>query len=211
MTKMKNDGSFNKYTFNEEVPEVDLYDKSDMSDIIYVRDVSYRSKINLLIAIAIFLIVSALLLSLFGMALIGKDYLWNDTDNVGNTITYNLFVSHSNNYYGRSAVNFEEYNTSSKTLDYSFDVRNSNPIDINYKIILNNPYFGEDNVDMSLINYSLYINQEEITSGKLKNEAECLLSNITIGSNANHNVLLKLWSSDLGKNNKFNFKIDVIS
>lgn len=197
-----------KYTFNEEVPESELYDKSDVDDLIYVKDVNYKRKISTLIIIAAVLIICSLLLCLFGLLF----YNTNSEDIVEeNVIQYDLFVTHSNNYYGRSGISFKEYPTQDKALNYTLKIENNNPVDLKYKMIFTNPNFGEDNVDMGFINYQLLIDNSEQSSGSLTNVESFNLFENNIKKNTIQNVTLKLWSDKVDSKNKFNFKINVES
>ena len=203
---MRKSDSLDDYTFREEVPDDNLYDKSNIDDLIYVKDRKFRRKMNFLIFLAIFFVVSSLILCLFGLAYTNKKVVVEE-----NIIEYDLLVSHTNNYYGRSAISFKDYSSLEKALDYSFKIQNNNDVVLDYKLVLNNPYFGQDGIDMSLINYKVMIDNNEVFSGNLENAKDVELGKTSISAYSIHDVTFKIWSSKIEGNNKFNFKIDVVS
>ena len=203
---MRKSDSLDDYTFREEVPDDNLYDKCNIDDLIYVKDRKFRRKMNFLIFLAIFFVVSSLILCLFGLAYTNKKVVVEE-----NIIEYDLLVSHTNNYYGRSAISFKDYSSLEKALDYSFKIQNNNDVVLDYKLVLNNPYFGQDGIDMSLINYKVMIDNNEVFSGNLENAKDVELGKTSISAYSIHDVTFKIWSSKIEGNNKFNFKIDVVS
>ena len=79
---MKNDEIKREETvFVEEVPESELYDKKNQSDIIYVEDDTYKKKAKILITIAIILIIIAVLSSLLGFLYLNQERKANEESN----------------------------------------------------------------------------------------------------------------------------------
>lgn len=200
--------SFDKYTFSEEVFDNDLHRMDEEDDLVYVKDVNHKKKLNILLVSAITLILCSLLLSLLGLVLADSD------DNVpanSDIVKYDLFVTHSNNYYGRNKVSFDDYSSLDKSLDYSFKIENKNTIDLAYKIKIYNPNFESDRIDMTLINYELLVNDEEFSNGKLRDMQDFVLIENNIHGGNSQNIVLKLWSSKVPKDRKFAFKVNVES
>ena len=204
---MKNDEIKREETvFVEEVPESELYDKKNQSDIIYVEDDTYKKKAKILIAIAIILIIIAVLSSLLGFLYLNQERKANEESNSSTNITrYDIFISHSNSNYGGNIKSFLNYNNKDKAFSYSFKVSNENPVNIDYKVELIDNNFG--NTSLNLISYSLLNNNEEIASGVLENKEVNKIADVTINSNSVNDLVLKLWSNSLDKG--FNFKVNV--
>ena len=204
---MKNDEIKREETvFVEEVPESELYDKKNQSDIIYVEDNTYKKKAKILITIAIILIIIAVLSSLLGFLYLNQERKANEESNSSTNITrYDIFISHSNSNYGGNIKSFLNYNNKDKAFSYSFKVSNENPVNIDYKVELIDNNFG--NTSLNLISYSLLNNNEEIASGVLENKEVNKIADVTINSNFVNDLVLKLWSNSLDKG--FNFKVNV--
>lgn len=204
---MKNDEIKREETvFVEEVPESELYDKKNQSDIIYVEDDTYKKKAKILITIAIILIIIAVLSSLLGFLYLNQERKANEESNSSTNITrYDIFISHSNSNYGGNIKSFLNYNNKDKAFSYSFKVSNENPVNIDYKVELIDNNFG--NTSLNLISYSLLNNNEEIASGVLENKEVNKIADVTINSNSVNDLVLKLWSNSLDKG--FNFKVNV--
>ena len=205
---MKNDEIKREETvFVEEVPESELYDKKNQSDIIYVEDDTYKKKAKILITIAIILIIIAVLSSLLGFLYLNQERKANEESNSSTNITrYDIFISHSNSNYGGNIKSFLNYNNKDKAFSYSFKVSNENPVNIDYKVELIDNNFG--NTSLNLISYSLLNNNEEIASGVLENKEVNKIADVTINSNSVNDLVLKLWSNSLDKG--FNFKVNVV-
>ena len=205
---MKNDEIKREETvFVEEVPESELYDKKNQSDIIYVEDNTYKKKAKILITIAIILIIIAVLSSLLGFLYLNQERKANEESNSSTNITrYDIFISHSNSNYGGNIKSFLNYNNKDKAFSYSFKVSNENPVNIDYKVELIDNNFG--NTSLNLISYSLLNNNEEIASGVLENKEVNKIADVTINSNSVNDLVLKLWSNSLDKG--FNFKVNVV-
>ena len=205
---MKNDEIKREETvFVEEVPESELYDKKNQSDIIYVEDDTYKKKAKILITIAIILIIIAVLSSLLGFLYLNQERKANEESSSSTNITrYDIFISHSNSNYGGNIKSFLNYNNKDKAFSYSFKVSNENPVNIDYKVELIDNNFG--NTSLNLISYSLLNNNEEIASGVLENKEVNKIADVTINSNSVNDLVLKLWSNSLDKG--FNFKVNVV-
>ena len=205
---MKNDEIKREETvFVEEVPESELYDKKNQSDIIYVEDDTYKKKAKILITIAIILIIIAVLSSLLGFLYLNQERKANEESSSSTNITrYDIFISHSNSNYGGNIKSFLNYNNKDKAFSYSFKVSNKNPVNIDYKVELIDNNFG--NTSLNLISYSLLNNNEEIASGVLENKEVNKIADVTINSNSVNDLVLKLWSNSLDKG--FNFKVNVV-
>lgn len=191
--------------FVEEVDERYLYDKKNQSDIIYVESTGSMIKSRILIILAILLILLSLMSFIFGLVYINKDVSGRETT-VNN---YDLFVTHSNNYFGGQLDSFDKYRSSSKPYSYSLTVENNNPIDISYKVELINPSYGNDNVDMTGIEYNVFNSGSLVFSGKLTNNSINDLGDIVIESNSSDNLEFRIWSSSVPSGTPFSFKINI--
>lgn len=92
---------------------------------------------------------------------------------------------------------------------YKFDVTNNNSIALDYLVEFINPNYGNDGVDMTLINYKLLRNNEIVSEGVLSNSMTSQLFNTGILSNSSDEYVLKIWSYTMDKKLKFDFKINV--
>lgn len=208
MTK-KND--FNVSTedliFEEEVGEEELYSKKNVSDIIY-NDLDVRKRrTKFLIFLAISLIIISIISALMGFIFLDKDL---KEKKVNSIITkYDLFVTHSNSSYGGSISSFSDYRSLNNAYLYKFDVTNNNSITLNYLVEFINPNYGNDGVDMTLINYKLLRNNQIVSEGVLSNSMTSQLFNTDILSNSRDEYVLKIWSYKMDKKLKFDFKINV--
>ena len=208
MTK-KND--FNVSTedliFEEEVGEEELYSKKNVSDIIY-NDLDVRKRrTKFLIFLAISLIIISIISALMGFIFLDKDL---KEKKVNSIITkYDLFVTHSNSSYGGSISSFSDYRSLNNAYLYKFDVTNNNSIALDYLVEFINPNYGNDGVDMTLINYKLLKNNEIVSEGVLSNSMTSKLFNTEILSNSRDEYVLKIWSYKMDKKLKFDFKINV--
>lgn len=208
MTK-KND--FNVSTedliFEEEVGEEELRSKKNVSDIIY-NDLDVRKRrTKFLIFLAISLIIISIISALMGFIFLDKDL---KEKKVNPIITkYDLFVTHSNSSYGGSISSFSDYRSLNNAYLYKFDVSNNNSIALNYLVEFINPNYGNDGVDMTLINYKLLKNDEIVSEGVLSNSMTSQLFNTDILSNSRDEYVLKIWSYKMDKKLKFDFKINV--
>lgn len=208
MTK-KND--FNVATedliFEEEVKEDELYSKKNVSDIIYDDFSVKRRRINFLIVLAVVLIIISIISALVGFIYLDKGVKEKYNNPV--TTKYDLFVSHSNSSYGGSISSFADYRSLNNAYLYKFTVSNNNPITLNYLVEFINPNFGNDGVDMELINYNLLKNNVIVSEGVLSNFSTSQIFNTDILNNSSDEYVLKIWSYDIDKKLKFNFKINV--
>lgn len=208
MTK-KND--FNVSTedliFEEEVGEEELYSKKNVSDIIY-NDLDVRKRrTKFLIFLAISLIIISIISALMGFIFLDKDL---KEKKVNPIITkYDLFVTHSNSSYGGSISSFSDYRSLNNAYLYKFDVTNNNSIALDYLVEFINPNYGNDGVDMTLINYKLLRNNQIVSEGVLSNSMTSQLFNTDILSNSRDEYVLKIWSYKMDKKLKFDFKINV--
>lgn len=208
MRQMKNSIPSSNLMFEEEVSENEVYDKKNQSDIIYVS--SNKNKVKFLIVLAIILII----ISIFS-ALLGFIYLDKDRSNIvddGKAVInhYDLFISHSNQYYGGNLISFAEHRSEESAYSYSFNVSNQNDLDIKYKIVLVNALYTSDDIDMKDINYSLFNDDVLISSGNLQEVEEFSLADMLIKSNSIDDINFKIWSSTIDKNLKFTFKINIL-
>ena len=80
---------------------------------------------------------------------------------------------------------------------------------MNYLVEFINPNYGNDGVDMELINYSLLKNNEIVSEGVLNNSTSNQLFKTDILSNSSDEYVLKIWSYKMDKKLKFDFKINV--
>lgn len=207
---MRNDDRKNEdFIFNEEVPESELYDKSNQSDIVYVESSERKTRVRILIVLAIILIILAIISALFGFIYLNNDRK-NATDNSDVNITrYDIFVSYSDSSYGGNIVSFKNYNSSEKAFSYDLKVSNENPVDIEYKVEIVDNNYAENKDSLNMISYSLINNNVEIASGVLENKEINTLADVTIDSNSTNNLVLKVWSNKIDNNIGFNFKINV--
>lgn len=195
-----------KFTFEEEVPDEDLHSKLGVDDHIYVEGTISKIKNIILILLAIFLILTSLFSLLFGFRTLDRDFKARRA--ATNVSQYNLLVVHSNGRYGGKIDSFSTHNSLEKAYSYNFSVSNKNPVDLKYSIQLNNLNFGNDNVDMKLINYQLYKNNSIVSEGNLENLKDYNLYDADIVSGTSDSYVIKVWSEKI-KNSGFEFRINV--
>ena len=205
--RKKNSISSSDLMFEEEVSDQEVYDKSGHYDVIYK---SSNSKVKFLIVLAIILII----ISIFS-ALLGFIYLDRDRENIVNNGEmvinhYDLFVSHSNQYFGGNLISFDEHRDVEHPYSYTLDVSNQNNIDIKYRIVLVTEGYSTDEIDMSEINYNLFDDDNLISSGTLQEMEEMELANVTVNSNSIDNIKFDIWSSTIDKDLSFTFKINIL-
>lgn len=209
MNQMKNDSTvdIDDLVFQEEVNDDELYSKKDVSDIIYEDDGVRKRRTRFLIILAIILIILSILSAVMGFIFLDKDLKERDKEVI--VKKYDLFVTHSNSFYGGKIRSFANYSSSNKAYSYDFTVGNNNPVSLGYSIELVNPDYGNDGVDMSLINYRLLKNNEVVGEGTLDNLMNNELYKTDIMKNSSDEFRVQLWSSSLDKNLKFSFQINV--
>lgn len=211
MKMMKNDDRKNEdFMFTEEVPESELYDKSNQSDIVYVESSERKTRVRILIVLAIILIILAIISALFGFMYLNKAKDDNGSSNV-NITRYDIFVSHSDSSYGGNIVSFRNYNSKEKAFSYDFKVSNENPVDLNYKVEILYSNYTENQGSLNLISYSLLKNNEEIASGTLKETEKNVIADVMINANSSDDLVFKIWSGEIDKNIGFNFKVNVVA
>lgn len=209
MNQKKNsyDIDVNDLTFDEEVSEKDLYSKVNVDDRIYVENNSKRFK--WLIIIIIVLLLVSFLSALYGFLRLDNIAREGEVSGGVDVLKYNLFVEHSDSSYGGVIKSFSDYSSADKAFAYDFNISNNNPVKLNYTIDIVNPNFGTDNIDMSLINYSLIKNQSEIVSGTLNNASSFDVYSSDILSNVKDEFVIKLWSDKIVDNLEFSFRINI--
>ena len=205
MSKKMNNIDTDDLVFQEEVNEDELYSKKNTSDIIYKEEDNGKSKF--LVLLAIILILVSILSAIMGFVFWDKD-LKKENDNVAVT-KYNLFIIHSNDLYGGSINSFSNYDSLSNAFSYKFVVSNSNPVTLDYSVELVNSNHDKDNVDMTLINYRLLKNGKIVNKGILSNLVTNKLYNTDILDNSSDEYIIQMWSSEINKNVKFDFSINV--
>lgn len=205
MSKKMNNIDTDDLVFQEEVNEDELYSKKNTSDIIYKEEDNGKSKF--LVLLAIILILVSILSAIMGFVFWDKD-LKKENGNVAVT-KYNLFIIHSNDLYGGSINSFSNYDSLSNAFSYKFVVSNSNPVTLDYSVELVNSNHDKDNVDMTLINYRLLKNGKIVNKGILSNLVTNKLYNTDILDNSSDEYIIQMWSSEINKNVKFDFSINV--
>lgn len=192
--------------FQEEVKDDELYCKKNVSDIIYNDSGVRIRRTRFLIMLAIILILISIISALIGFVYLDKDLKENN-----NTIVtkYDLFVAHSNSFYGGNIDSFSNYSSLDKAYSYKFTVSNNNPVSLKYSVEFVNPNYGNDGVDMTLINYKLLKNNEIVSEGTLNNLKTDELYKADILSNSSDEYFIKVWSSKIDKELKFDFQINV--
>lgn len=208
MTK-KNDFDIetNDLIFKEEVKDEELYSKKDVTDIIYNNSEVRRKRTMFLIILAVILIIISIISAIMGFV-----YLDNDLKQKNSNVVvskYDLFVAHSNRSYGGEIASFSDYRKLDDAYSYKFTISNDNPIVLKYSVELINSNYGNDNVDMTLINYKLLKNGEVVSDGSLSNMMTNDLYSTDILNNSTDEYAIQVWSLELDKNLKFNFKINV--
>ena len=153
------------------------------------------------------MILVSILSAIMGFVFWDKD-LKKENGNVAVT-KYNLFIIHSNDLYGVSINSFSNYDSLSNAFSYKFVVSNSNPVTLDYSVELVNSNHDKDNVDMTLINYRLLKNGKIVNKGILSNLVTNKLYNTDILDNSSDEYIIQMWSSEINKNVKFDFSINV--
>lgn len=208
--RMKKKSDFNvsvdDMMFQEEVKDEELHSKLGTSDIIYENGSARRRRTGFLIFLSVLLILLSIFSIFFGFAYLDKDL--SDKGNV-TTVKYDLFVVHSNSDYGGVISSFDKYNSMEKAYSYDFSVSNKNPVSLNYSVSLFALDFGNNNIDMTKINYALYKDNVVVQEGILSNVRELSLYDNNCASNTTNEYSIKLWSLTLGKDSKFKFRINI--
>ena len=207
MNQKKNDFEFESFVYEEEVPENELYSKVNVDDRIYVKEKNV-GVVKWLVVLAIILMITSLGSSLYGFLKLSDESAGGSgTETI--VTKYNLFVEHSNSFYGGKLKSFEKYSSLDKSFVYDFNVSNNNPAVLDYSIDFVNSNFGNDNVDMSLINYSLMKNDVTVATGVLQNINNFELFHTDILSNTSDDYVIKIWSDKINKDLNFEFQINV--
>lgn len=193
-------------TFKEEVSENQLHSKLGVDDHIYVSSRHFFG-LPLLAFLSVILGIASLFAIMLGVVFANSDK--SDRPIGVFTNKYNLVVTHTNDYYGGTISSFADYKTEKNSYNYSFSVNNTNDVDLKYSISFENTNYDFSKLDMSLIDYQLIRNGKVVKSGKFKNAVVNDLYDANISANSLDNYLIKVWSDNLTKKEKFSFKINV--
>lgn len=201
MSPKMNDFHLENEIFDEEVSENDISLSNN-----YVVNKDKKSKQKWLFVLCLLLILTSLASFAYAFSRFSDGA---NRENEVNVIQYNLFVERFGSSYGGEIASFKEYDSLDKAFTYDFNVSNSNPVSLKYNLELVNSNFGLDNVDLSLINYSLVKNNVEVLSGTLSNVFNMNLYETDISSNAKDEYTLKLWSNEIDDNMKYSFRLNI--
>lgn len=210
MDQKKNDEKIgtNELLFDEEVKDDELHSKLGVDDHIYIEsERSITGRITFLIVLSIILILISLMSAIFGFVF--KDSEYGKRDIGVNVTEYNLYVTHSNNTYGGEINSFANHNSLDKAYSYSFYVSNDNPANLNYSVDLTNLKYDSNNIDMSLIRYSLIKNGEVVAEGNLSDSMTNEIYDTKISSDTIDKYEIKIWSNNITKKVNFVFKINI--
>lgn len=205
MNQKNNLDELNSFLFEEEVQENELVDKKDFVDLIYSDDDSDKLKHKFLIGLAILLIIISIISCALGLLFSSGKLGILDGTVVNN---YNLYVTHSNIYYGANHIDFEQYRNSENAYNYSFVVANPNTVPIDYYLEFNSE--AENDLDFSLINYALIRNDLVVSSGSLNNLSKYNLYSSKVAQNSKDEYVIKLWSDLIADYQKYSFKINIV-
>lgn len=198
-----NDSSVN-VDFIEEVDDNLLYDKKNISDIIYEKSSFRKVRSGILLILSIVLILLSLFSIIFGLVYFNKVY-----DETNNSV-YTLFVTHSNNLLGGKNISFEEHVSYDNAYEYNFVINNINNVNMDYVVQIENLNFDKMNVDYTKINYVLVNYDQVVAKGVIGNDKLVNITKLNIDSNTIHNLDLKLWSNVLNKEFQYSFKVNII-
>ena len=207
MKKSDFDVEIDDLIFQEEVKDEELYSKRDVNDVIYNDSEIRRKRTKFLIILAVVLIIISIISAIMGFVYLDKDLKQKNNNVV--VQKYDLFVTHSNSSYGGEIASFDDHRKLDDAYSYKFTISNDNPIVLKYSVEFINSNYGNDNIDMTLINYKLLKNGEVVSDGFLSNMMINELYSTDILSNSTDEYVIQVWSLKLAKNLKFNFKINV--
>jgi len=117
--------------------------------------------------------------------------------------TTDLFVVHSKTNFGDNISSFQNYTSLDNAYSYKFYVENDESKDLPYKIVLHR----NDSSDISLINYLVLQDGEDVFKGVLSNQEDNVLISTKIQGNGLNNYEIKFWSTDFSS--KLDFRINV--
>lgn len=194
----KNDTVFNlNDKFEEEVSESELENRKD-------PEIRVVHKVNIVVLILFFLSLILLLFSLYYAFFKERSYINLRTIQDGD-----IAVIHSKADFGITIESFLKITSEDNASIYTFVVQNNNDHELNYKIkIIDETTVGVNRINLSSLNYSLYKNNNKISSGVLSNLVDNILTTTTTLSNSKDSYELRLWSSEI-TNDGFKYMIEV--
>ncbi len=194
----KNDTVFNlNDRFDEEVLDSELEERED-------PQIRVVHKVNIVVLILFFLSLGLLIFSLYYAFFKEKTFI-----NIKTVKDGDIAVIHSKVDFGETIESFLNINSEDKASSYKFTVQNNNKHELNYKIkLIDVTNVGINRINLSSLNYSLYKNNNKISSGVVSDLKENIIITEKTLSNTKDSYELKLWSNKV-TNDGFKYKIEV--
>ena len=192
----KKNGVFNLNDyFDEEVLEHELEQRKD-------PEIRVVHKINVIVLILFFLSLGLLIFSLYYAFFSEKTYV-----NVRTIQSGDIAVLHSKADFGGTIDSFIKFTSEEESSSYKFTVQNNNEHELNYDIkIQDKTGAGISRINLNYLNYSLYKNNNKISTGVISNLNNNILIKEKTLSDSKDDYEIKLWSSVVSQDG-YNFEI----
>ena len=185
------------FNFVEEVPEnqVPVYD---------FEDPKKDKKVNILI-----LIILLLSLSLFGGGLYYA-FIKPNPKQMINFDLGDLFIVQSSVEFGDTIDSFLKHLSEETAAEYTFYVKNDNSEGINYRVkLVEKKQLFKNEIDISMLNYSLIKNNKEVSYGKIKKLKSGILVTTKVEKESTDYFVVRVWS-DYPSDKYYKYEISVI-
>ena len=194
----KKNGVFNLNDyFDEEVLEHELEQRKD-------PEIRVVHKINVIVLILFFLSLGLLIFSLYYAFFSEKTYV-----NIRTIKSGDIAVLHSKADFGGTIDSFIKFTSEEESSSYKFTVQNNNEHELNYNIkIQDKTGAGISRINLNYLNYSLYKNNNIISTGVISNLNNNILIKEKTLADSKDDYEIKLWSSVVSQDG-YKFEIEV--
>lgn len=194
----KKNGVFNLNDhFDEEVLEHELEQRKD-------PEIRVVHKINVIVLILFFLSLGLLIFSLYYAFFSEKTFV-----NIRTIQSGDIAVLHSKADFGETIDSFINFTSEDESSSYKFTVQNNNEHELNYNIkIQDKTGAGISRINLNYLNYSLYKNNNKISTGIISNLNNNILAKEKTLADSKDDYEIKLWSSVVSQDG-YKFEIEV--
>ena len=194
----KKNGVFNLNDhFDEEVLEHELEQRKD-------PEIRVVHKINVVVLILFFLSLGLLFFSLYYAFFSEKTFV-----NIRTIQSGDIAVLHSKADFGETIDSFINFTSEDESSSYKFTVQNNNEHELNYNIkIQDKTGAGISRINLNYLNYSLYKNNNKISTGIISNLNNNILAKEKTLADSKDDYEIKLWSSVVSQDG-YKFEIEV--
>lgn len=194
----KKNGVFNLNDhFDEEVLEHELEQRKD-------PEIRVVHKINVVVLILFFLSLGLLIFSLYYAFFSEKTFV-----NIRTIQSGDIAVLHSKADFGETIDSFINFTSEDESSSYKFTVQNNNEHELNYNIkIQDKTGAGISRINLNYLNYSLYKNNNKISTGIISNLNNNILAKEKTLADSKDDYEIKLWSSVVSQDG-YKFEIEV--